>query len=189
MAEIMYEKLVINFNDPCARNEINDYITKLLKGQKGLGYRKIIILCIGSDRYIGDSLGPLIGSYLEEKTNCTVYGSLEQPVHAGNLAKIIDDIHQQYYQPIIIAVDACLGKNYEIGNVEIWQGSLEAGIAVGTKLPSIGHISIIGVVNASGYIGYLDLQSTPLSVVMKLSKCIGGALGDALNALPLHHVV
>lgn len=189
MAEGIPEKLVINFNDACARNKIGVYIENLLKVEKGLGHRKIIILCIGSDRYIGDALGPLIGSYLEEHTSCTVYGSLEKPVHAGNLVEVIAHIHHQYCQPLIIAVDACLGKSYEIGNVEIWQGSLEAGIAVGAKLPSIGHLSIIGVVNASGYVGYLDLQSTPLSVVMKLSKCIGGALGDVLNALPLHHVV
>ena len=73
--------------------------------------------------------------------------------------------------------------------MEIWQGSLEAGIAVGTKLPCVGHISIIGVVNASGYMGYLDLQSTPLSVVIKLSKCISEALGEALNTLAIHRVV
>jgi putative sporulation protein YyaC len=53
---------------------------------------------------------------------------------------------------------------------------------VGNKLlPSIGHISIIGVVNASGKMGYLDLQSTPLSIVMKLSKIIGRAVENVVN--------
>lgn len=189
MGEAVGEKLIIHMDDGCAYNIMCTYITDLLVAQQRLGSRRIVVLCIGSERYIGDALGPLIGSYLQENINCTVYGTLDKPVHAGNLVEVIDSIHRQYYQPIIIAVDACLGKRHEIGNIEIWQGSLEAGIAVGAKLPSIGHISIIGVVNASSYIGYLDLQSTSLSIVMKLSKCIGRALGEAITALSIDHVV
>jgi putative sporulation protein YyaC len=187
--DIMPEKLIINVNDTCVREIMCNYITRLLKRQQGLSTNMVIILCIGSDRYIGDALGPLVGSYLAENTECIIYGSLEQPVHAGNLVEVIAAIQQQYDQPIIIAVDACLGKSNEIGNVEIWQGSLEAGIAVGARLPCIGHISIIGVVNASGCTGYLDLQNTPLSGVVKLSKCIGSALGDALNAMQISNAV
>ncbi|MCC5467792.1 spore protease YyaC [Pelosinus baikalensis] len=183
MEKKIAEKLIVNVNDIVVYPKMYHYMVNLLKQQEELENRKIIILCIGSDRYIGDALGPLVGSYLVEHTICTVYGSLEMPVHAGNLVKVIQNIKEQYHQPIIIAVDACLGKNDEIGNIEIWEGSLEAGIAVGNKLPCIGTISIIGVVNASGYLGYLDLQSTPLSIVMKLSKCIGKMLGDAVHSI------
>jgi putative sporulation protein YyaC len=90
-------------------------------------------------------------------------------------------ITYHYQHPIIIAVDACLGKSHEIGNIEIWQGGLAAGIAVGNRLPTIGDISVIGVVNAQSQIGYLDLQSTSLSKVMKLSKLIGEAIADAFD--------
>ena len=165
------------------------YVQYLIEKQKDLHIRPIIMLCIGSDRYIGDALGPLVGTYLEENADCIVYGSLDSPVHASNLVEIIDGIYQKFQQPIIIAVDACLGNSNEIGNIEIWEGSLEAGIAVGAILPCVGHISIIGVVNSSGRIGYLDLQSTPLSIVMKLSKCIGGALRDAINSIQVHNAV
>ena len=176
-------KLIVYYNDEDVHAKMCHYIQQLLKKQKELHHRQVIMLCIGSDRYIGDSLGPLVGTYLEENTKGIVYGSLDRPVHASNLVEVIAAIHHQYQQPIIIAIDACLGNSSEIGNIEIWEGSLEAGIAVGACLPSVGHISIIGVVNASGRIGYLDLQSTPLSIVMKLSKCIGGALRDAINSI------
>jgi len=183
------EKLAVECNDVFGRTKIYHYIQCLLEKQKDLYSRPIIMLCIGSDRYIGDALGPLVGTYLEEHTDCIVYGSLENPVHASNLVEVINIIDHKYQQPIIIAVDACLGNSDEIGNVEIWEGSLEAGIAVGTRLPCVGDISIIGVVNASGRIGYLDLQSTPLSIVMKLSKCIGGALRDVINSIQVHNAV
>lgn len=183
MKKKIVEKLVTNVNDLLVYNKMYHYMLYLLEQQDQLHERKIIILCIGSDRYIGDALGPLVGSYLEENTEGTVYGSLDMPVHAGNLVEVIQNIKGQYHQPIIIAVDACLGKNDEIGNIEIWEGGLEAGIAVGNKLPYIGTISIIGVVNASGYLGYLDLQSTPLAIVMRLSKCIGRVVEDVIKSI------
>lgn len=189
MHEDILEKMIVHVSDTCVHHKMHHYMMRLLQQQNNLHSRKIIMLCIGSDRYIGDALGPLVGSYLEESTSCIVYGSLDHPVHAGNLVEAIRTIHTKYHQPIIIAVDACLGKSYEIGNIEIWEGSLAAGIAVGTQLPCVGHISIIGVVNGSGRIGYLDLQSTPLSIVVKLSKCIGRALGDAVNTIQVHNVV
>lgn len=183
MKKQIIDRLITNVDDVLVDTKMHHYLEQLLKQQEGLDNREIIILCIGSDRYIGDALGPLVGSYLAENTKCIVYGNLDKPVHAGNLVTIIQNIKSRHQQPIIIAVDACLGKNNEIGNIEIWEGGLEAGIAVGNKLPAIGTISIIGVVNASGYLGYLDLQSTPLSIVMKLSKSIGRVLGDVLHSI------
>jgi len=189
MKKDMSAKLAVDCNDADIRTKMYHYIQYLIEKQQDLHMGPIIMLCIGSDRYIGDALGPLVGTYLEENTDCIIYGSLDNPVHASNLVEVIDVIYRQYQQPIIIAVDACLGNSNEIGKIEIWEGSLEAGIAVGASLPCIGHISIIGVVNASGRIGYLDLQNTPLSIVIKLSKCIGGALRDAINSIPVHNAV
>ncbi len=181
-------KLVMNINDNYQHGNLYNYTMNLLRQQKGFQSRTIIILCIGSDRYIGDALGPLVGSYLREKINSIVYGTLDSPVHGGNLVQVMEKIVEEYHQPIIIAVDACLGYSHEIGNIEIWEGGIEAGIAVGNPLPCVGHISIIGVVNASRHIGYADLQNTPLSIVMKLSKCIGEVLGAVVTGVHNHKV-
>lgn len=176
-------KLTVNLCENSIQDKLYNFIIQLLQKQEGITMRPVVVLCIGSDRYTGDSLGPLVGSYLQEKINVPIYGSLESPVHGGNLVETINMIKRKYIHPIIIAIDACLGKTIEIGNIEVWEGSLEAGIAVGNNLPSVGHISIIGVVNAGGQYGYMDLQSTPLSTVVKLSKAISESLGEALNTL------
>ncbi len=165
------------------QNHIRNYVLDLLVRQISYKARPLIFLCIGSDRYTGDALGPLVGSYLEEHISCTVFGSLDYPVHAGNLIDTIHFIYKYYDSPLIIALDACLGQEHEIGNIEIWEGSLEAGIAVGNPLPSVGHISIIGVVNVCSERGYCDLQNTPLSIVVKLSKVIGSALTDVVASV------
>lgn len=183
MDKNMVDRLTVNLCENSVQDKLYHFILHMLYNQEGIDIRPIVVLCIGSDRYTGDSLGPLVGSYLQDKTNIAIYGSLDSPVHGGNLVETITMIKQVYLQPIIIAIDACLGKAMEIGNIEVWKGSLEAGIAVGNKLPSVGHISIIGVVNTGGQYGYMDLQSTPLSMVMKLSKAISIPLLEALNTL------
>ncbi|HMM20255.1 MAG TPA: spore protease YyaC [Selenomonadales bacterium] len=185
MGNKITNKLVVSLADSCAGPKLTEHILQLLYRQEAAATRQLVALCIGSDRYTGDSLGPLVGSYLEENTGITVYGSLDHPVHAGNLVEIIRLIHTRYSQPLIVAVDACLGKSHEVGNIEAWEGGIEAGIAVGNRLPCVGHISLIGVVNAGGQLGYLDLQSTPLSIVMKLSKVIGASLSEAARGRAL----
>ncbi len=182
MAKNILHKLTVNLYDTDdIRGKLYEHLTMLLKRQEGHAIRPLVALCIGSDRYTGDALGPLIGTQLAENTECYVYGTLDNPVHAGNFVETVNIINHRYHHPLIIAIDACLGKSHEIGNIEIWQGGLAAGIAVGNRLPTVGDISVIGVVNAQSQIGYLDLQSTPLSKVMKLSKAISEALVDCVN--------
>ncbi|MDR3565104.1 MAG: spore protease YyaC [Negativicutes bacterium] len=176
-------KIIANLSKAGVAEKIADHLWLLLSRQEGIKIRPVVILCIGSDRYTGDALGPLIGSYLLENGPYTVYGSLERPVHAGNLVETIRMIEAHYIHPVIIAIDACLGKPSEIGNIEVWEGGVEAGIAVGNRLPCVGDVSIIGVVNSGGQFSYIDLQTTPLSIVIKLSKIIGGALVQALVRL------
>lgn len=178
-------KLIVPYTSHDAREIICDYLARLLQKQDGYPFRPLIFLCIGSDRYTGDALGPLVGSYLREAGIANVYGTLDSPVHAGNLTETAAAIKRQYPQGIVVAVDACLGKPQEIGNVEVWEGGVQAGIAVGNRLPLVGNIALIAVVNAGGQIGYLDLQSTPLAIVVKLSRLIGGAVVTLLDQLRL----
>ncbi|MDT8901884.1 spore protease YyaC [Anaeroselena agilis] len=177
------DKLIVNLREGEIVARLAGHCWRLLNRQEGIAIRPIIALCIGSDRYTGDALGPLVGSHLEEYGACTVYGSLDHPVHAGNLVETVGMITARHPHAIIVAVDACLGRAGEIGNIEAWEGGIEAGIAVGNRLPCVGHVSIVGVVNAGGHLGYLDLQNTPLAVVVKLSRVIGEALADVLGRM------
>ncbi len=181
MGKRITDKLTVHVSDYKAWFKLYHHLQKLLEQQDNYAGRPLVFLCIGSDRYTGDALGPLVGTYLEENSNCIIYGSLDFPVHAGNLEEVVNIIKQHYYYPVIIAIDACLGKNSEIGNLEIWEGGLQAGIAVGNRLPCVGHISIVGVVNAGGQLGYMELQNTPLAIVVKLSKIIGAAVVEAVG--------
>lgn len=153
----------------------------LLMEQKDL-YSDIIILCIGTDRATGDSLGPLIGHKLNHVnyTGVHIYGTLDTPVHAKNLHDVIDSIYYNYDHPYIIAIDACLGKIEHIGYVGLGKGTIKPGAGVNKNLPEVGDVFITGIVNFSGVMDMIILQNTRLSLVMKMADFIVFAIKSAL---------
>jgi putative sporulation protein YyaC len=146
---------------------------------------EIILLCIGTDRSIGDSLGPLIGSELslDAIPGLTVMGTLDHPVHASNLADTLTWIETGYQRPFVIAVDACLGRVESIGMLTVGKGSLKPGAGVNKALPSVGDIHMTGIVNVGGFMEYFVLQNTRLSLVMRMAKVAAAGIRRGLSPL------
>lgn len=138
----------------------------------------IIVLCIGTDRSTGDSLGPLTGTLLSNKQprHLAVYGTLHQPVHAMNLQETIHEIDQTFSNPYIIAVDAALGKTKSIGHIITHNRPIQPGAALNKDLPAVGDAYITGVVNVGGVMEYAVLQSTRLSTVYDMAEEIASIL-------------
>jgi len=148
----------------------------------------ILFICIGTDRSTGDSLGPLVGSSLYEKTlpkNFRVFGSLEDPIHAVNLQDKLDYILSQYNQPFVIGIDACLGQVENVGHIQIKKEPLKPGAGVNKTLPEVGQMHITGIVNVSGFMEFYVLQNTRLHLVMNLAKTISDSI---VRAGQLYHI-
>lgn len=145
----------------------------------------LIILCIGTDRSTGDSLGPLVGAQLQNMNlqNAMVYGTLDNPVHAVNLQDTIDHIHSEYTKPFILAIDACLGRSESVGSIRIKEGPLQPGTGVNKELPNVGNIQIVGIVNVGGFMEYMVLQNTRLSLVMKMAQIISRGIKSQVEKL------
>lgn len=145
----------------------------------------LVLLCIGTDRSIGDALGPLTGTLLYEQGPWPfrLMGTLEHPVHAGNLGETIALIERDYRSPVIVAVDACLGRTESVGYIGIGKGSLRPGAGVNKMLPAVGHLYVTGVVNVGGFMEYFVLQNTRLSLVMRMAKFLAQSLGRGLTHL------
>lgn len=147
---------------------------KEIVGDAILSERTPVFLCIGSDRYVGDSLGPLVGTMLEESGfSFPVYGTLAEPIHAFNLKGTLKEIRKQYKKPFIIGIDALVGEKEEVGHVIFKEGPLTPGKALEKILPQVGDCHFVGVVN---YIDPLPasqfLNDTRLYTVMTLAKAI-----------------
>jgi len=136
--------------------------------------RPIIFLCIGTDRSTGDSMGPLVGDKLKFliRDKIYLYGNLEYPIHAKNLESTIKEINSEYINPFIVAIDACLGSIQNVGKIFIEKKPINPGSAMNKNLPSVGDLSITGIVNISGSLEFMVLQNTRLHVVMTLADVI-----------------
>ncbi|RSL29806.1 spore protease YyaC [Salibacterium salarium] len=144
-------------------------------------YQDIVIVCIGTDRSTGDSLGPLIGSSLEKKMlkRMFIYGTLKDPVHAVNLEETLQEIHVRHPNSFILAIDACLGRLKNVGNINFSKGPVIPGAAMKKKLPYVGDMHITGIVNVSGMMEYFVLQNTRLHLVIAMAESIARALATA----------
>ena len=136
---------------------------------------RLIILCIGTDRATGDSLGPIIGHKLISSVNnnrVSIFGTLEKPVHAKNINQTMDFINATYENPFIAAIDACLGKPESVGYITIGEGPVNPGAGLSKALPTVGNVSITGIVNVATGMDFAVLQNTRLHLVMKMAEVI-----------------
>lgn len=173
----MSNKIIIDSSSKNAtatlRDTLCDYIDPVL-----ISGKHIVLLCIGSDRSTGDSLGPLVGHNLKflSRTNFHILGNLEMPVHAKNLHQVLKYINKKFNDPYIIAVDACLGHIQNIGKIFVQDTPLRPGSAVNKNLPPVGNLSITGIVNISGNLEFMVLQNTRLFTVMQLAESISNGI-------------
>lgn len=167
----------VHIDDPLASETLATQIRDVFQDHP------LVVVCVGTDRSTGDSLGPLIGTNLSKLSfpNVTVYGTLEDPVHALNLDSFVELIKDKHPDSIILAIDACLGKVENIGYISLKEGPLRPGTGVNKSLPSIGHYHIIGIVNVGGLMEYFVLQNTRLSLVMRMSSVISEGIKNSFS--------
>ena len=140
--------------------------------------KKPVFMCIGSDKYIADSLGPMIGEILKRKYNIQayIYGNLDYNINATNLVACYNYIKTIHPQSQIIAIDATLGDN--IGEIIIGDGAY-AGMGKNLPLQKYGDWSILGVVAQP--CSDFRLNSVRLQTIVLLSEIISCALNIALD--------
>lgn len=179
-------ELKFSVHQPQAINNIAINVSTIIQKAANSG-QELVIVCIGTDRSTGDSLGPLAGSkMLDLQTHPHIYGTLDNPVHATNLNEVLREIHGAFTNPYILAVDACLGKLESVGCVSIGWGPVKPGAAVNKDLPPVGNAYITGIVNVGGFMEHLVLQSTRLNLVMKMADTIAYAVTSAIKKEYLH---
>lgn len=134
---------------------------------------KVVFVCIGTDRSTGDSLGPLVGSFLKKKGYRNVIGTINNLVHAKNLNEKLREVP---LNKKVIVIDSMLGKVDSIGKFYVFDGGLKPGAGVGKDLDAVGDYSITGVVNVGGFLSQQVLQYTELSLVLKMAEEITEAI-------------
>lgn len=171
-------KLKLNHLDPLASQKLSSNLCKHLLHLNPDNSRPMAVVSIGTDRSTGDSLGPLTGTKLLEfpTAGLYVYGTLDDPVHASNMTEKLQIINRDLSNPVIIAIDACLGQSESVGNITLAAGPVRPGAGVNKNLPAVGDVHYTGIVNVGGYMEYFVLQNTRLSIVMRMANLIATSI-------------
>jgi len=107
----------------------------------------VVLVCIGTDKNLLDCLGPMVGSMAAQALPALkLYGTLDTPVHAQNLPRLIKDIRRKHPEAMELAVDASVGTREQIGAIKLRQGGIIPGKAMARLLPEVGDWAITGVV-------------------------------------------
>ena len=102
-------------------------------------------------RVVGDSVGPRVGDILKARgVDCFVYGD-----SAGNVNALKLDIYENLLRvchsgDVVIAVDAALGENEDVGRVKVTGNGLFPGRALGRARGRVGDIGVLAVMGEKG---------------------------------------
>lgn len=135
--------------------------------------RKPVIVCVGSDLVLGDSLGPLVGTMLIKKNApAYIYGTLNSPITAKEIA--CAKIHLKMLHPdsFTVAIDAAVGNSDDIGLIKVSDRGLKPGLGVDKNLGVLGDCSIIGVVAEKSLQNYNLFNMTRLNLIYKMAEVI-----------------
>ena len=141
-----------------------------------------VIVCVGSDLAIGDSLGPIVGSMLRYKTqglDVFLYGTLKAPVTAKEVRYLRSFLRETHRGRKVVAIDAAVGSEGDIGLIKIIDEPLRPGAGANKKLGSIGDVSVLGIVAEKSLMNYGLLNTTRLNLVYSMAEIIS----DGLSAL------
>jgi len=142
-----------------------------------------VIVCIGSDLAIGDSLGPLVGSMLKFKTQglgVFLYGTLSAPVTAKEIRYMRTFLKETHADRQVIAVDAAVGEEGDIGLIKIHDMPMMPGAGANKQLGALGDISIMGVVAEKSVANYGLLNTTRLNLVYTMAEIVSDGLAALL---------
>ena len=104
--------------DNCVYANFNFEFNKVIKRVNEKRYSDLIFICIGTNKIVGDSFGPIIGEILKRNVNdrrIKVIGDLINNINAKN----IKNIKYNCANPYVISIDSALSDTIEPGNVFI----------------------------------------------------------------------
>lgn len=137
-----------------------------------------VIICVGSDLVVGDTLGPFIGTLLQSalKGKAFIYGTLDSPITAKEISAIKKTVKTLHPNSKILVIDAAVGKSEDIGLIKVISGGIKPGLGVNKNLDEIGDVSIIGIVSKRELTSNALLNDTRFSTVYGMAKAITGGI-------------
>ena len=158
-------------------NHLKDKISNGL--ESFFGGQKPVIVCIGTDLSIGDSLGPIVGTMLHEyDLNAFIYGRLSETITAKDIRSVKSFVSKAHPTAKTLVVDAAIGGKDDVGSIKMSLAPIRPGLGANKDLPEIGTVTLIGIVAERSCANYSFLNLTRLSPVYEMAKSIADGIAD-----------
>ncbi len=150
---------------------------------------KFVILCIGTNRLIGDSVGPLVGSFLKRNMKVNnkikIIGDCNNNICYKDIEKKIKNISKLYPKSSLIVIDSALSSKENIGKIFVQDRGLKYGDGLKKSTQSIGNISIKAVtgININNrFKNFINLKNTAYSDVIDLAQFISSGIIQVMES-------
>ena len=155
--------------------------SRLSQEMKELLAESPVYMCIGTEKVFSDSLGPRVGTLLNQYMNepVFVYGMTDQNITAENLLNSYNFIKAMHPDNQIVVVDAGVGSQEQLGCVQLALGGIVPGAATNKNLPSVGDVGIVGIVAERGMSDFYTLNSSKDKLVGAVAQFIADAILNA----------
>lgn len=181
---------IIKIDSDLKQNFMQNFLKSIYEEKKVRDYMEVVFLCVGTDRLIGDSLGPLVGSRLKELFgryniyNINVYGTLNENINYTNIDKWMKIINKNHPKACIIVIDAALSKEYNIGKIYVKNEAIELARGLNRHKFIESNIAIKAVVGKNYKISkynFFSLQNASLNDVINLSEIIADGIYEVIK--------
>lgn len=173
------------FNQEMYSNFVYDFSNNLRQKIQDVEISKLVFLCIGTNKVIGDCFGPLVGyklkKFFKEEKNIEIIGDIDNILCFQNIYDVIKKIPKDSF---VIAIDAALSNKSNIGKIIVSKESMVIGRSLNKKRIYIGDLSIKGIVSKDlkkPQYNFKLLQNTSLGLVMSMADYVAEGIYNVIN--------
>lgn len=111
-------------------------------------YSNLVFLCVGTDKVVGDLVGPIVGNNLKKLENeyLQIYGTLENTLNFRNAKEIIEKVYHDFKNPYLVTIDAALSATNNKGEIILSEGYIKIGKALQKSICFYSDVTIKCVV-------------------------------------------
>ena len=161
---------IIHFNS-------SNSVTRLKKAIQLSAKKAPVFMCVGTDAVLSDSLGPKVGTILSRYPDkVTVYGMEGDNITASNVGSSYTEIRSKHPDSTVIVIDAAVGREDQIGNIEIFNGGVLPGAATNKDLGKMGDVGIIGIITSKDMDDFYTRREERDVYVSCIAKVIAKAI-------------
>ena len=149
-------------------------------------YSNLVFLCIGTNKIVGDSVGPIIGNKLKNMENkyMQIYGTLDNTLNFINAKEIIENIYNNFSNPYLITIDAALSNANNKGDIVLGKGYIKLGKALQKSICFYSNVNIkcvVGRAYSEKDRNLRELKKVSLKETEKMAEIVSNGIKNVLK--------